>query len=854
MVPLTSRRLLVAAVLVAVLGALAPVASVSAQTDAAASATGCPPSVPRQVALVLGRLDPDAGRVVHGLARALAGPGEVDVLVAVARPEPLVVLPWQRVDAERLDPLTDAIGLAADPGDGPPSATSLTGTIPVVAAELADLASSGPVEPCRVVVGLGSELDLSDGALCDAVAAELDPLGAQVWFGATEVSPGEVEPVAEGRWSCGDGVVVEASDAATLAHELIRVLAAARGAGLAERPLTPCTDAPCAEGRWELVLDPVLGRISSLVTLPSGESELVLGFPWSVELPLQVGVDGRIAAGNVTIVTTWLDATTVHLDAVLDPSRAEWAGAWSLTVVDPDLDREASVLVAAEPGLVPTFVAPPRLVEGRAATVTVELTDLTGRYVPADDLAGLAAVVVEVLDADGAVVADPTLAPDGHGGFEGVVELPADLPAGTLEAVARLRTSTNLVALADTSARAQAERLGPDDWPRLATTSVVLRGDRGGTASGDLVVVAGPAVDACVWLEGTSVTLGGREAAASLGDARSVASCLLVPAGETAQLPLAVALADDLLVGRHQTTALVGVGTPDDPSHDVVAVALTVEVREPVDLVRRLAITAALSLAALGLPIAAVWCFDVARARFRPSRRAVVAEVGVVVWPDGSIRRADNGTALLVGNDMFESAVLRRGRRLGVAGLTFSVFDPRSPLRPPVGTVSSPVGAVVARDGLVVVEGRVVGRVPLRLRDTWVFELSAERTRRAALDPAAPDFQAVYGRLVLLRASLEADAIDLTRLPRLARQLARTALGPTEGDAATAQEMLEFVEANVLAPRDLPVATRPALGPGAVAREPTAPTFDLDATGEEWDDLFEPEPADDDRDDDQSLD
>jgi hypothetical protein len=271
--------------------------------------------------------------------------------------------------------------------------------------------------------------------------------------------------------------------------------------------------------------------------------------------------------------------------------------------------------------------------------------------------------------------------------------------------------------------------------------------------------------------------------------------------------------------------------------------ALVVEVVLPIDTGRRALLTALLSLVGLGVPLGSVWALDFLKARFRPAHQTVVAEIPVAVWPDGSFHRTDNDTVLLVGNDLFEGAELRRGRRLHAFGLTFAVHNPSSPLRPPIGTVSSPAGPVVASDGVLVDERKILGRVPLNLRDTWIFELDPHRTRQAAHDPAAPGFQAAYGRLVLLRASNEADPIDLFGLPRLAKQLALQARSTAGGDSATAQEMLAFVDVNVSAPRDLPRARKAAGGSRA---ERPAPGGAYEFTGfegaitfDDFDDLDE---------------
>jgi hypothetical protein len=223
-----------------------------------------------------------------------------------------------------------------------------------------------------------------------------------------------------------------------------------------------------------------------------------------------------------------------------------------------------------------------------------------------------------------------------------------------------------------------------------------------------------------------------------------------------------------------------------------------------IDTLRRVVLTALLALIGLLLPLSAVWLIDWARARFRPPRVAVAADLPAAVWPDGSVRHADTHSPLLISNDHFGPAELVRSRRFHWHGLVFGVHNALSPLRPPVGMVSSPEGPVVASGGAIV-EGRsVLGRVPMNLRNCWVFLLSPERTREAASDATRPDYHAAYGRLIVIRASTDDDWLDLSGLTRPVIRLARRARTQATDDAGTAQEMLEFVDLNVSAPRDLP--------------------------------------------------
>jgi hypothetical protein len=807
-------------------GLVASIGAVEAQTpaDLAVSTLACEPEVPRQVAILVGDVDDEFVPVARDLVAQLSGTPPVEAMVATARPEFEVLASWQAPEGGGATSLADAISRAAlvadEQPEEPPAPFAVAEAVAGVASEFEaraiQLGDDGP-EPCRLVLVLTSEVSLGEDSVCDLVTGALAPAGARALVGASTVDGAEEGD--EGRSTCGaGGLVVQLATAADLAAELAVVAALVRGAGVAERPLAVCPEGACDDERWTFTLDPVLGRFTATITVPTAESTVVVGLPWGVGVPIQDRSSGPIAAGSFLVEPTWVTPTVLRLDARLDPGEDDWPGDWQLTVVDPDgVDEGASVVVAAESGVVPRFANPPRLVAGRPVTVVVELADRSDRYVPADAAASVLSVQVSAIDADGSTIGEALLEPDSFGGFEGQISVPDDLAEdGALQLVATVRHTTNLVSLADVETRNPARLLAADAWPRITSDRAVMAGDRGAVARGAITVAAGPEIEACVWLEQGVVTLGGAPADIQLGGgARSAASCVIVPAGTTQALGISVDLSDELDIGRYEGAVLVGIGSTAEDSFDEIEVAVVIDVARPIDVPRRLLITALLSILGLGLPVAAVWLLDVVKARFRPSRTSVMAEVPIAVWSDGTFHRADTGSVLLVSNDMFEPAELGRGRRLSVAGLDLAVRNARSPLRPPLGTVSSPSGPVVASEGVLVDDLTVLGRVPLNLRDTWIFELDVDRTRRAALDATASDFQAAHGRLVLIRASMESDPIRFARLPRLAKELARQARSAGGEDNATTQEMLDFVEVNVSAPRDLPRAVTPALGEGA---------------------------------------
>lgn len=219
----------------------------------------------------------------------------------------------------------------------------------------------------------------------------------------------------------------------------------------------------------------------------------------------------------------------------------------------------------------------------------------------------------------------------------------------------------------------------------------------------------------------------------------------------------------------------------------------------------RAAIAVGLSAIAVSLPLVVLMVFDALRARLRPSRQAVVTEIPAAVHSDGALYRGDaDGRPLIVSDDMCESADLPRGRSFDWRGLHFAVRKAWSPFRPPVCTVSVPGVPVIAGLGTIVDGDTVVGRVPSRLAGTWIFQVDPESTRSAARRPSAPDFFAAYGRLVLIRSSIDSPPVDLSAIAAHVLPVARTVRADPDEEGGSVREMLEFIETNVSRPRDLP--------------------------------------------------
>lgn len=799
----------------------------------------CPPEVPLLVAVLTDeademRLDP--------LADLLARLGELErdrteVLVATALPDYRQVAPWERAgpgSASRLAGFLDNAVPELD-GEDDPTALSLLAGLAGVTADLDDRADeleADSAPACRLALVVSSgRVEVAERDQVCAPGGPVDQLARRstpVWI----TSPAPVDDegsaavdllsaVATGT-DCGAEPLsarhLASTDPRMLALDIAHLVGALRDALVTADDVVACPGGPCDEGTHVVPLDPVLGRFSITVILPTDTAGLVVELPRGVQIPVEDRVGGPVAGGSFTMQTRWITPEVVRLEAEVTPGQTDWPGQWTLIVVDSEPGEDpgegseqpvAQVVVATESGVSARVAGTPQLVSGRAVNLVAEVVDREGRLVDAETLDGLVTVTARVLDAGGDEIVASTLAPTETGAWRGTVELPADV-AGLDDAETGLdlvlSSGSALGDLPDLVTTTPVSVLGADQWPTVDSATSVLRGDAGGTGSGTLAVTAGSDVDGCVWLDAAALGTGGADAGLVLGDgARSSASCAVIPAGETVDVAFLVDLGD-LSPGRFLGEATIAVGVRGAETFDLVEVEVVIEAMTPIDTLRRALIAAAMTLIALALPLVAIWLFDWAKARFRPSRRAVAVDVWIAVWSDGSIYRVDtDGSPLILSDDLCEPAELPRGRRFEWRGLQFAVRNATSPLSPPVATVGAVDAPVVASGGAIVDEDTVVGRVPMHLGGTWIFVLQPEATREAANDPKAPDFFASYGRLVVIRASMDDRPVDLAGLPRMAQRLARTVRSArTDGVDGTAQEMLDFVEANVSTPRDVP--------------------------------------------------
>ncbi len=768
--------------LVALIG-LGPVVPANAQeADPSSSANlqtlhDCPAEASVLMVLAVAPSDPARSQVLGDLAAQLAGLRDrrIDLLIGSAGAEFQRATAWEQVTPANAPRLAEA----------------------VVSAASSDV---GILDPAVVVTAAVDEIAQqtarsTDGA-CGVIV--LDP-GTSLEVAGTEISA----PV-------GLAAVVVSPERAQMVSDLAELTAVIGGAGTQVETVVACAERACDQGSLDIELSPVLGSFAITAVLPSDTATLEVTLPRGVSFPIADRVDGSISAGSFVIETTWVGPDMVRLNAEVSPTETDWSGTWTVAVINPEPgvdgdSTEATIISSGSVGITPQFTGSVRLVAGRAVILRAELVDARGRVIDRAEALEAVNLVARAVDPGGQELDAIDMEPATVGVWSGSLGLDADvdLDTVTLELVATIASAD--LDLAPAVAATEVDVLAAEVWPSIVTNEIKVLADSGSQVTEAIEVTAGVGVDACVWIEDAAVDLGAADAAVSLaGFARSAASCVQVPAGTTPVLPLTIDLGD-VPAGAYQGSVTVAYGPMGDEAFDTVEVDLLFELRTPINVARRIQITAGMTIIALVVPLLALWLLDWVKARFRPSRKAVAAEAWIAVWSDGSIYRVDtDGSPLLMGNDDFVPAGLSRSRRFQWRGLELGVRNPTSPFTPPVAVVSSPNGPVVASMGGVLDEESVVGRVPLTLAPTWIFELATEATREAALEPTAPDFFASYGRLILIRPTIDAAPVDISSLPEFARRLALTVRRAAQPDTGTAQEMLDFVEVNASAPRDLP--------------------------------------------------
>ncbi|HSL56307.1 MAG TPA: hypothetical protein VK866_00535 [Acidimicrobiales bacterium] len=569
-----------------------------------------------------------------------------------------------------------------------------------------------------------------------------------------------------------------------------------------------CADEPCVEGTRTLTVDPEVRRVVLRAALVDEASRLELALPGGTVV-LDDRVDAPRPAGDVTVDVTWLTPTVVRVEALRPDDGAGWDGTWEIVEVAPAAaaaERLADVRVTHFPGVFPEVVGDPVLLTGRPTPIEVALTGPSGqRLDPATS--GDRVVVTAVAELPGADPLTVTLAPGDGDTLVGEITVPADTDVEGLALVVSVAVTTSDGAvLAPVSTTTDLVVASLQTRPVLSTSGIDLQVE-GARATSVIEVVAAPGADACVWLSGTDLVTDAGTAVAVLADgASALDSCVVVPAGTAAALPLVIDLGE-AGAGRWVGSVTVALGTTVDEVADSVDVPVAVETIAPVDTTRRWALFAGLVAGGVLLPLLGAWLLDVIRGRFRPPATLEVADVAVVVRSDGGIYRPGQwGGWMRLADEEWAPASIRRGRTRKWRGLKLWVSNSLSPFSPPVGMVRGP--APTAGSEGVVDDGELTGRLRLVLAGGWVFVLDADATRQATADPTAVDFFAAYGRLVVFRSSATPLPLvegDLARtLPHRAQGLARTVRADRRVEEGTGQDMLDFIDAHVRDVRGLP--------------------------------------------------
>lgn len=443
------------------------------------------------------------------------------------------------------------------------------------------------------------------------------------------------------------------------------------------------TKKSCPRGTRTFVLDDSVQRVQILAGASVPGIEVRLTAPdRRTTLPLEFGgpTAGRGALAGMPVSWQWATPKTV-MASFSRRDGAPWAGRWSITFIDPTgkhPDAVSRTVLQITGDIEPALLDADRVVF-RSGQVTkgVRFGLVHGADRRAANVLGAASLIVQTQPSDGSAPA--VLAQLDKAALSRPVDLDLSaLPVGKADLVLRLQLTTQ-------------PPPGPDGKPdgagtRLQETSVPVQVDirpplgqyptpgahvdfgnaKGTTRLTGSLDIAGPG---CAWLESASVNTkpdGVQTVQVTAPTNSSQSTCLRVPAGQRAALPMQLAFdatGSGTATGRLQLRLLPASGETES----VAAVAsFTASAQRPARTTERLLIAILMFALGLGLPAAAAWlgAWYSARLPSVPLRWAMF-DVTVV---DGTVLRA--GRPPVVTEDELQWLTFggRRPRRVQIPG------------------------------------------------------------------------------------------------------------------------------------------------------------------------------------------
>lgn len=528
----------------------------------------------------------------------------------------------------------------------------------------------------------------------------------------------------------------------------------APGSTVISRSARICQGSVCQEGETSFVLDGSLEEVHVLASSDVDGLTAYLYAPGATE-PVVLPASRSGAQTDQGVHSEWITGRTLQIDLVAGDLSA-WDGHWRLAFADASsssADHEVHINLHLSSPLTLSWqnLADAELRQGRTVDdARVVLLDHAGGHaVDPSRITGSIAYSVTLTDSQGAQhalldstdparLAGPVSLTLGRDVAPGAATLTTSVTVTTASIQEAGRTIDGTT-LAPTLASVPVTVNPPEDFPSLGDAVDFGRVEELTSASASLPVT-GPG---CVWVGADATALTGAPAEAGTiavsAGASDAASCLTVPKGQSAQLPLTLTVAEHAN-GAVTGTIAVTVAPLDSPDRaQVIEVPFKADMRRPLDVGTAWTTFVLALLAGVGIPVGLLYLFKFLAARIGAG--PLVTAVKAVDVPPPNV----TGSFSFAPQELRTRTVFKPVRELDVDGYRLRVAVGASPTAlPQVRLVAPDAASVSGAD-----PGSRAGRalLPLAVRGNWVAVLDQPDSPRRAT-------------LIILAASADQDVID----------------------------------------------------------------------------------------------
>ena len=489
--------------------------------------------------------------------------------------------------------------------------------------------------------------------------------------------------------------------------------------------------AQCIEERHRFVLDSSVDEVHILGRADIDGIEVLL-IPPTGRVQALNRTPGALSVGGVDARYTWETARTVSVDLAATGGEG-WAGEWSLLFVDPSgrsAGQKSHTNIHIEGNLRPALhnAATVALRSGAVGSgLDIGLVRTDGTRVDPATVPGQVVLSAALVTPDGrhmpilqnaskATIGAPSSVDlEGVPAGAGTLEMNLDVTTARPDGTAGTELATQRVSLPLTVQP-------PPNYPTVAARVDFGVGESTTTLT-SAVDVSGPG---CVWVDAPADVAtgpeGGGRLTVSADAANSPSTCLAVPAGQTATLPLTLRTET---VGNGAASGTIPVNTAPLDARDqiqTVPVEFSAELRKPLNVFRFVVALVVALLASL-LPVLLLYLIKWFIARIPPGNGLHAESVPVQIVGGRVIR--DGEPFVLRPGELRDLAPIsgRGARRLVVdGGITLHTRIGWSPFGAPFVTARGPEGTVATSSAHPATHGRRPdARLPLGVHNHWVL-------------------------------------------------------------------------------------------------------------------------------------